>query len=405
MPSLDASVLLTGTATLTPETDASNNPQHGDLVSPEAPTTLTTPAVSTPLSLKGIKDLQGRGTESRTAILKKVIGSQATETAVNRALRWLQTHQAPTGNWDGQDPVAMTGLALLAFLAHNETPASPEFGETITHGLKYLLARQDEKGAFSKNVYAHAIATYAVAEGYTLSRIVELKSPLERAAQIIVKGQQFNGGFDYNYRKDQRFDTSVTGWQIQALKASKIANADVAGLEDALDRAARFLQNSAFARDGSGFVYDGKTDAPTITGGRLSMTGVGTLCLQMLGKSSLPQVRMGLRVLKDAELSWPDGGKAGVYAGYYVTQAKFQGNNAVDWQRWNHQMQKVLLSKQQSDGHWEQGDYDNGSHVYTTVLCTLMLEVYYRYLPTYEKRPSAVPQEQSASGEVSVDIR
>jgi hypothetical protein len=38
----------------------------------------------------------------------------------------------------GKEHDAMTGLAILTFLAHGETPSSEEFGETVTKGVQYL---------------------------------------------------------------------------------------------------------------------------------------------------------------------------------------------------------------------------------------------------------------------------
>lgn len=352
-----------------------------------------------------IPGLTGRDPYSRSKILEKTPGSDLTEKAVLKSLRWLKGSQSADGSWPGQDNTAMTGLALLAYLAHDEVTSSSEFGRTVENALKYLLARQDSRGCFSQNVYAHAIATYAMAEAFTMTRIVNLKTPLENGVRIIIDGQQTNGSFDYNYKKGDRFDTSVTGWQIQALKAALIAGVDLPGLEESLSRSARFLQTEAFARDGSGFVYDGKPGIPAPGGGRPSMTGVGVLCLQMLGKPNSPQALAGLKTLQKAELEWPATGKAGVYAGYYITQAKFHSIDKVEWKRWNKLMQKQLLTQQKSDGHWEQGDHDNGSYVYTTTLSTLMLEVYYRYLPTYAKRPESAPLTTRSSDEVSVDVR
>ena len=352
-----------------------------------------------------IPGLTGRDSNSRADILQKIPGSDLTEKAVLKSLRWLKANQTSEGYWPGQDTTAMTGLALLAYLAHGEVPVSKEFGSTVESALKYLLGHQDSRGYFSQNVYAHAIATYAVAEAFTMTRIVNLKTPLENGVRLIIDGQQTNGSFDYNYKKGDRFDTSVTGWQIQALKAALIAGVNLPGLEESLSRSARFLQTEAFARDGSGFVYDGKPGIPATGGGKPSMTGVGVLCLQMLGKPNAPQVLAGLKTLQNAELEWPATGKAGVYAGYYINQAKFHGNDKTAWNRWNNLMKKQLLTRQKPDGHWEQGDYDNGSHVYTTTLSTLMLEVYYRYLPTYAKRPESAPPSNRSSDEVSVDVR
>ncbi len=376
-------------------------------IAPEAAATLTDTALSSHRgrTLPSLGLLDGRDGRNRKKILDQIPGSSITEPCVEKSLRWLKAHQAPDGSWPGQDPSAMTGLALLTYLAHGELPGKPEFGDTVTRALKYLLARQDSRGFFSKNVYAHAIATYAIAEAFTMTRIVELNAAMDKGARVILNGQQSAGGFDYDYQKNQRFDTSVTGWQIQALKAAQIAGTEMPGLSEGLARAARFLETDAFSHDGSGFVYEGKTGIPTATGGKTSMTGVGTLCLQMLGKSASPQTRSGLRTLQKADFEWPETGKAGVYAGYYVTQAKFHAGDKTDWMNWNRKMQQTLVARQYADGHWEQGDYETGSHVYTTTLCTLMLEVYYRYLPTYAKRPESASPKKTPSGDISVDVR
>ena len=59
------------------------------------------------------------------------------------------------------------------------------------------------------------------------------------------------------------------------------------------------------------------------------------------------------------------------------------------WQQWNEQLTRVLLAHQEKDGRaagsWPpQGEWTRtGGRIYQTALCTLMLEVYYRYLPLY----------------------
>jgi hypothetical protein len=299
----------------------------------------------------------------------------------------------------------MTGLALLAYLAHNETPSSPSFGPTIQRALEYLLSKQKPTGHFSRDVYAHAIATYAMAEAYSLTRIMTLRTSMDRGIAVIIAGQQSSGGFDYNYAKNTRFDTSVAGWQIQALKASFIAGGAQPGLAEAIKKSIHFLQTLSFAQDGSGFVYAGDTTTPSVSGAKWTMTGVGTLSLQLLGVPSAPQVRQGLRLLSDISFDWPRNSKPTVYGFYYVTQAKFQSGNSPAWDRWNRPMQQHLLRAQNTDGHWEGGDYDKGSHVYTTTLCTLMLEVYYRYLPTFSKPSEGTVPQATSSGEIQVHVQ
>jgi GTPase involved in cell partitioning and DNA repair len=51
-------------------------------------------------------------------------------------------------------------------------------------------------------------------------------------------------------------------------------------------------------------------------------------------------------------------------------------------------------------GHWENGDH--GGKVYTTALCALMLEVYYRYLPTFKHVEGK--KEEGASGSQADDV-
>ena len=72
--------------------------------------------------------------------LKQSGGNEACEEAVVKALRWFKKVQRPDGSWGGNYQVAQTGLVLLAYLGHCETPLSEEFGEAVTNGMVYLLS-------------------------------------------------------------------------------------------------------------------------------------------------------------------------------------------------------------------------------------------------------------------------
>ncbi len=393
-------------STIPGETGDSREPPTVTGDTPPAPPNAPTLPIGFGLLASGLPSpLAGRSPAYRTNILKQIPRGAETERSVTNSLQWLKNHQQPDGSWTGQDPAAMTGLALLAYLAHGETPASPDYGASVKRALEYLLAKQDSSGYFSRDVYAHAIATYAMAEAVTLTRIMSLRNAMDRGIAIIINGQQSSGGFDYRYDKGPRFDTSVSGWQIQALKAASIAGSNQPGLKDAIQNSIRFLQTLAFARDGSGFVYCGEITTPPPTGAKWTMTGVGTLSLQLLGAGTAPQTRQGLKLLTDIPFEWPRDAKPSVYGFYYLTQAKFQSGNTAAWTLWNRQMQQALLRAQHPDGHWEGGDYDKGSHVYTTALCTLMLEVYYRYLPTFAKTPEGTTQPSAAPNEIQVNVQ
>jgi len=72
------------------------------------------------------------------------------EDAVYRAMRWLKTVQNSDGSWNSTKP-AMTGLALLVYLAHGETINSEEFGPTIEKAIYYLLGSIGNDGIFKNS--------------------------------------------------------------------------------------------------------------------------------------------------------------------------------------------------------------------------------------------------------------
>ncbi len=346
-----------------------------------------------PLILKNI--YEARTAAGQGAAVRKYGGDQITQDAVLRALRWFKANQSENGSWDKMDghPVAFSGLALLAFLAHGEKPGSVEFGQTVERALKYLVSRQNAKGMIGAAGYEHAIGVYAISEGFGLTKIMALKDAMDKGIEIIIEGQQANGGFDYNYAQTARWDLSVAGWQFQALKAAMLAGCSHPKLEQALKKGTEFLTTVAYDPRGGGFGYA----SPSST---ISMTSAGTLCLQLMGKPTVPQVRTGLKYLEELPCIWAGGKDAGkqvagaaadpkavkqpLYTWYYATQAKFQSGEK-DWESWKPRFIRALVKNQIIDGatgYWQGGDH--GGIVYSTALCCLMLEVFYRYLPTYQ---------------------
>jgi hypothetical protein len=318
-----------------------------------------------------------------------------------KALEWLKEHQAPDGSWNmvkrsnlGKDigNASMTGLGLLTFLAHGETPTSEQYGETVEKAIRFLVSAQNDEGGFCRTTsgpgtYAHAIATYAVSEAYGLTQIPVLRDCMEKAAGVIIRGQQPGGGFDYGYKDQGRRDTSVAGWQIQALKAAYIANADVPGLEEALAKAVEDLVSS---QAGNGrFNYSATTENGTI-----NMTGVGVLCLQLLGEGRRPPARDGIKALEGVKVDWDSNPRHALYGWYYITQAKFHhGGNT--WSRWNSEFARLYTRRQNEDGSWTSPADEEEPYgpVYSTTLAALTLQVYYRLLPTYQAEAVAPDEE------------
>ena len=339
------------------------------------------------------------------------------EAAVLRALEWLRINQNPDGSWGESDKEAYAGLAILTFLAHGETTASEKYGKTVELAIRYLVARQNEKGEFVKTegsggVYGHAICCYAISEAYGMTRIPSLKPVMEKAIQLLIDGQKPHGGYImYTFAggDNNRWDVSLTGFCAQALKAAYIAGADNAGLKQSMEKIVTFLKERQRA-DG-GFPYSAANP-----GRQPNMTGVGVLCLQLLGYSSDNATRQGLMFLREADASWERPPQAPVYSWYYVTQAKFHQGGA-EWAAWNNKVAPTLIRNQNQDGSWlspglaltgdgvtrEFRGQEINSKVYATTLAALTLQVYYRFLPTYQPIEDKV-LDQRSDDDVQIQI-
>ena len=374
------------TATAANPADISDGPAETDDAMDFSSVLDVRPA-ETPLKLPGLYG--GRNEAGRMELVGRFGGSLRTETAVLRALRWLKRTQRPNGSWSKTEADAMAGLGLLAFLGHGETPMSDEFGSTVLRAMIYLVGRMEgvdaSKTKYLGRCYTNGICTYALSEAYGLTGIPFLKPAMEKGLGFIVEGQQPSGGFDYNYAKGARWDTSVTGWQLQALHAGHMAGADTPGLRNAIDRGVSFLRTTSYRDSRFGYCSSGD--------GRIGMQGVGTLCLQMLGQGTCAEVRQVSEYIPVAvKVVWDDTQtfapyNTPVYDWYYSTQAMFHAGGDK-WASWNRAFTAMVVEHQDPDGHWDSPGPGTGGRPeydpwYATALCCLSLEVYYRYLPTY----------------------
>lgn len=422
-------------------------------VSPQPQTVNAVVQIKSPVILRGIfGDTRNAGMRGQQ--LAKFGGNKKTEMSVIRSLRWLKAVQNSDGSWPN-NKVAMTGLAILTFLAHGEKPGdSPEFGETVQRAIEYLISQQDKTGGglYTKtgNGYAHAIATYAMCEAYGMTMNPNVKESADKALEVIIKGQHPSGGWDYNWVQSERDDTSVMGWASQALKAGMMA--DFYHDPDALERASKMcvrgFKKNGFQDGGFGYTSPGK-------GG---LSGVGTLCMQFHHAVNDPYVKntlqniiygwkpewtgftpqkaaAGEKIEKSKELP-PGmvGGACPQYYLYYAGQSTFQsGGN--EWTKWNERMWPSYVAAQfttekgepgskcncgqglcgrikepyvddkgayQEIGHWVNTDAHTDRPIMDTCLAALQMMVYYRYLPTFAKMD--VPKEVVSDNTDNSDI-
>ena len=430
--------------------------------------------VKSPVMLKNVagtaRNAGVRGTYTSGG---KGYGDAATEAAVYKALRWLKATQNPDGSWGtspkygltkGMDKAAGAGFAILTFLAHGETPASPEFGDTVKKALNYLIKSvyvvKDKQGNLVKDPngktpyvkmsgasgseYGFLIGTYALCEAYAMTKNPEAKIAAEKTLRRIIDGQTATGGWNYNMArvtKDGPDDISFGGWAMQAIKAGKMAGMHPDGMDECIKKAVQCLKKRNYS-ERAGFVYRATTNHK---GGGGGLAGVGCLAMQLLGFSKEPEVANALRVMSDwspsLDAEFPSKLKGTLhnpqYYCYYAAQCKYQAGmsanatpaNKTLWQKWNQEMKALYpksittcvdektkqpltipdaTGKPQPMGHWVNKDHYNYD-IMGTCLAALQLMVYYRYLPTTQLKATEVETDvealsKDATGEVGVSI-
>lgn len=374
----------------------------------------------------------GRTEKAKKAALKEV-GSmgRASEASVQNALDWLRDHQQESGSWNktgtshGGENSGYTGLALLAFLSNGETPASKDYGGTVAKAIRFLVKHQDSGGvlrpAGSHTVYGHAIATYALAEAYIMTGNPLLHGPLDRAVQVILNGRMSNGGYDYDYKQENRNDLSVGAWHVQALKAVMVSPVGNKEIEQALQASMEgMLQGSKIVKKGGrGFTYtvhETEVGAP-----RHIISAAGTLGLFMTGRAKRRECREAIDFMKqftkgDQLPEWNPSNPQNEHGGeimlwYYASQAFFQENpKGRNFKRFASAMVKALVENQASDGHWL-GYSEKAQHqgpVFNTTLGAMSLMVFYRYgrgnLPTMMKRDQPKSEPSDGGEEIVFEI-
>jgi len=408
-------------------------PQPNEIVHPPQDVTVQQSVcdsvLMTKCTIKMSDIFSSRSPGARSAAIARYTGNGTmTEKYVLRALRYLKKHQRSDGSW-GKDRVAITSMAVLAYLAHGETAASPEFGSTVRSAITFIVDAQQSDGRFAGrdgNDYTQPIAAYALAESFAVTKMPHLKKAAIKAVIPVVQGQNASGGFNYKLVPSNRNDTSYMGWCVQALKAAKMAelNGNVPGLKACMHKSIAGFRANYGEHDGyGGFGYTAKNAGS-------GLSGVGVLSLQFLGAADTREYKCGLAGLSKWRFDWDHPDKCGfsghsfLYYMYYTTQAKFQ-QGGRSWREWDRQFAPALMNNQKivrkdvsgyvdhtgrprEIGSWDSpsaSEHTGGNDIMPTILCTLMLEVYYRYLPTFMIVPKDNVEEEIADKQdVDVDF-
>jgi hypothetical protein len=338
----------------------------------------------------------GRSGATKNKLIELGGGKRESERAVALGLAWLAKHQTAQGYWqfDGShknDRIAATGMCLLPFLAAGETHVEGKYKTLVANGLAYLRSQLKANGQFgSSGMYAQPIATMALCEAAGMTRDKALLNAAKAATEFIVKAQAANGSWGYTAGTEG--DTSIVGWNIQALRSARLAGITVPG--KTFSQAQAFLKT--VANDG-GASYGYRRPGSTHT-----LSAVGLLCQYYMGWGP-NNPAMGRGVARLVDKFPPKKDDFNMYYYYYATQAVyFFGGKG--WEvTWNPAMRDILLAMQITTttpnsnpidiGSWPRDNHFIGSecgNLGTTALAVLTLEVYYRHLPLYKRDTSGL---------------
>jgi len=350
----------------------------------------------------------GRSGATKSRLLREGGGNEESERAVALGLAWLARQQMQDGGWQydaGQkeERIAATGMALLPFLAAGETHLrGKKYQKTVSTGLQFLLRNCPLSGAnagrMSGNMYAHAIGALALCEAYGMTKDKGLLLAGGQAAiNHIVKAQAANGS--WGYAPGNPGDTSIVGWQIQALKAAQLGK-DIVVPAATMKKAVDFLNLAGGGSRKAMYGYNDNAGAAPGT----SLTAVGLLSryyIDAWGPDTPGMAEGVLGLMKRAPVKSP--ASPDMYFYYYATQVVhfFEGD---EWKTWNEGpkgpdgtrkggMRDWLIGLQIKKDGATQGSFDPGpgsigtscGRLGTTAMCILTLEVYYRHLPLYKR--------------------
>lgn len=370
-------------------------------------------------------------------------GGRRSASTAEEALKWLAAHQSPDGSWDadgfdawcegkpnaGERPdglatnpsdVEATGIALAAFLGAGYTNRGRHpFAKVVSKGLRWLKNQQDAEGCFGDRagpdfLRAHGAAALALVEAYGMTGSPIYKGSAQKALDFLALARNPGGIWGSGVRTGED-DIVTTAALVLPVRSAELINSDAVrrGKRAPLCVDAKALPDAlvwvqAHTDDDYGRVVggDGTSDLPT---------AIGMLIRILAGedprRSAAIKKSATLLATTSLPLWQPDDDAIDLSTWYYGTLALFQ-MGGVDWKRWNESLKTNVVDHQRRDGVYctAKGSWDPigkrgeaGGRVFTTALCSLCLEVYYRYDKVFGVRGAPVPPPPSTVAEQTQD--
>ncbi len=300
--------------------------------------------------------------------------------AVVRSMKWIADQQEDDGSWDPEPfggereaRVGATALCVLAYLANAERGVPGGlYRRHVQRGLDYLRSQRTEDGTLGAVrgdadvvVFNHAVATLAFVENWVLTKGEQdealIADALERLEIL---------GWRRNFRERQNADNITAPWVALALETARAAGVPT---EVQLDRV---------AEDAQSFVAKLVDIDPTT--GRVLLPSEHLCALACASAlDSLfdevndfdryqPPLDLLLTHLAVEQLREP--------TKIFFAALDVYRRGARDWQTWNDEATRILLSSQAEDGSWSaEFEWDPvqamGGDLYETAVFAMTLSI------------------------------
>lgn len=341
-----------------------------------------------------------------------------TQKAIEAGVKWLADNQGTDGSWKGRSnaygaefPVAMTGLAGLAFLAHGDTPTTGKYAANVQKALHYLLRVEvpDKKGLITslsetnRSMYGHGFAMLFLAELYGMesdeSVAAKIRARLELGVKMIAEGQSPRGGWYYTPEsgKQGQDEGSVTVTAVQALRAAK--NAGIPVDKKIIDNGIKYIISCQSPIDGGirySYSHERGESRPAITAAAVAtLYNAGTY--EKAERELTGFDRDGVRAIKrclnycdnvfEHRIDPPMVQGFMFYTHLYLSQAMWVTGDK-HWDKYYPRVRDWLLDSNRAglkaDGSWE-GDNPGPGPVYGTSVSLIVLQIPHQYLPILQR--------------------
>jgi Prenyltransferase and squalene oxidase repeat len=309
--------------------------------------------------------------------------------AVIKGMDYLAAQQSDDGSWivgGGEAyPVAMTGLAGTALLAHGDSPTRGKYSKNVQGAVEFLVRCATPNGLLTGPtqdsglpMHGHGFALMFLACVYGMISKEGLRqqvgAAIRKAVALTSQGQSGQGG--WTYIPGAGDEGSVTVTQVQALRAAH--NAGFLVPRGVIEEAVRYLEKCRTPEGGIRYSLSSGG------GSRLPISAAAVATLYNAGQFDNAIATDCLKYVWDQYRSsdeWNKGGGHAFYTHLYAAQGFYMAGDQY-WDGYFPKAREQLIAMQAPDGSW---NGDGIGQVYGTAVAVIILQLPFKYLPIFQR--------------------